>query len=139
MSDTGGVERDDNTGKFVKRAAQRIHDLNTPDDEHVHPMAKILFGWTEMKGIGTIIFWGSLLIAAMLIFVDVFVHRHEYFNFANSTGFYGFWGFGAFTFVVLMGWPLGRLLRRDEDYYGDAGGPPADIDPDLSIDLEARK
>jgi hypothetical protein len=22
-------------------------------------------------------------------------------------------------------------LRRDENYYGDVGGPPADVDPDL--------
>lgn len=124
--DTGKDKRD-----IVSRAAETAHDLHTPDASGVHPMAKILFGWTEMKGMGTIIFWGSAFIAVALIAADLLVNRHDYFNFANATGFYGLWGFGAFAFVVLMGWPLGKLLRRSEDYYGDAGGPPDDIDPDI--------
>jgi len=40
--------------------------------------------------------------------------------------------------VVLMGWPLGQLLRRKENYYGDAGGPPRDIDPELEVDEAGR-
>ena len=34
---------------------------------------------------------------------------------------------------------LGHLLRRDENYYGDAGGPPEGIDPDapMADDLPA--
>ncbi|KJS37535.1 MAG: hypothetical protein VR74_08335 [Hyphomonas sp. BRH_c22] len=94
-------------------------------------MAKILFGWTEARHIGAIIFWGIGLLSALLIVIDLFVNRHDYFSFANATGFYGLYGFAAFAFVVLMGWPLGNLLRRGENYYGDAGGPPADVDPDM--------
>lgn len=130
-SDTGGNSPRDNAGQFVKRAAETAQELHTPDNEGVHPMAKILFGWTEMKGMGAIIFWVTALAAVALIGADVYVNRHDYFNFANATGFYGIWGFASFAFVVLMGWPLGKLLRRDEDYYGDAGGPPDDIDPDI--------
>jgi hypothetical protein len=36
-----------------------------------------------------------------------------------------------------MGWPLGHLLRRDENYYGDAGGPPHGVDPDAPMADEA--
>jgi hypothetical protein len=138
MSDSGGDGRDDKSGKFVKRATQSVHDLNTPGDDKVHPLAKILFGWTEMKGMGTIIFWTMLVLSVLLIAIDLLVDRHDYFGFANMTGFYGVWGFIAFAFVVLMGWPLGRLLRRDEDYYGDASGPPDDIDPDIDPALLAE-
>ncbi|MEX1250970.1 MAG: hypothetical protein WEA77_07235, partial [Hyphomonas sp.] len=71
------------------------------------------------------------VLSIILVLADLVIHRHEYLHFAESTGFFGLWGFVSFSFVVLMGWPLGRLLRRDENYYGDAGGPPDDIDPDL--------
>ena len=124
-------ETRDKSGRFLKRAAEKAHDLHTVSTEGVHPMAKILFGWTESRHIGAIIFWGIGLLSALLIVIDLFVNRHEYFSFANATGFYGLYGFAAFAFVVLMGWPLGNLLRRDENYYRDAGGPPADVDPDM--------
>jgi hypothetical protein len=126
-------ENRDTTGRFLKRAAEKAHDLHTVSDEGVHPMARILFGWTETKHIGAIMFWGLGLLGAVLIVADVFANRHDYFTFANYTGFYGLYGFACFSFVVLMGWPLGNLLRRDENYYKDAGGPPADVDPDLPL------
>jgi hypothetical protein len=121
----------DNSGRFVKRAAETVNAMSRTTDEGVHPMAKVLFGWTETKGIGAILFWGAAALSLALVLADLGVHRHEKIGFANAVGFYGLWGFVSFAFVVLMGWPLGRLLRRDENYYGDAGGPPADIDPDL--------
>lgn len=138
MSDeTPNTTRDDN-GRFVTRAAEKAHQLHTPSSEGIHPMAKILFGWTEARNIGSMLFWGIGLLGLFLIVIDVFVNRHDYFAFAQSTGFYGLYGFVCFAFVVLMGWPLGKLLRRGEDYYGDAGGPPADIDPDLPDNSAVR-
>ncbi len=122
----------DNSGRFVKRAAESVNAMSRTTDEGVHPMSKVLFGWTEIKGIGAILFWGTAALSLALVLADLAVHRHEKISFANSVGFYGLWGFVSFAFVVLMGWPLGRLLRRDENYYGDAGGPPDDIDPDLA-------
>lgn len=134
MSETPESERDA-SGRFVRRAAETAHRLHTTSDEGIHPMSKILFGWTEWKHIGAVIFWGVLGLSAFLIAIDVGIARHEYFHFAEATGFYGLWGFLSFAFVVLMGWPLGKLLRRDANYYGDAGGPPADIDPDVEIEV----
>lgn len=130
MSDNNETDRDD-TGRFVKRAAETAQRLHTPSDEGVHPMAKLLFGWTEWKGVGNVIFWGVLALAVILVLIDMTMSRHEYFHFAEATGFYGLYGFVAFSFVVLMGWPLGKLLRRDPNYYKDEGGPPSDIDPDI--------
>ncbi len=101
-----------------------------PDDD-VNPTARRLFGWVERPSAGPMIFWGIAALSAALVALDLVIHRHEYFHIAEGIGFYAIWGFGSFAFVVLMGWPLGRLLRRDEDYYGDAGGPPAGLDPAL--------
>ena len=121
----------DTSGRFVKRAAETVNAMSRTNDEGVHPMSKVLFGWTEVKNIGAILFWVLAALSVLLVVADLVIERHEELHFASSVGFYGLWGFVSFTFVVLMGWPLGRLLRRDENYYGDAGGPPEDIDPEL--------
>jgi len=121
----------DSSGRFVKKAAETVNAMSRTNDEGIHPMSKVLFGWTEAKGIGATLFWVMAGLSLVLVLADLVYHRHEEIHFASSIGFYGLWGVLSFSFVVLMGWPLGRLLRRDEDYYGDAGGPPADIDPDL--------
>ncbi|WP_273239708.1 hypothetical protein [Hyphomonas atlantica corrig.] len=131
MSDNTPNDTRDASGRFVKQAAETAHRLHTPSEDGVHPISKILFGWTEAEITGTAIFWGVGILSAFLIVVDLAVDRHEYVHMAEATGFYALWGFAAFAFVVLMGWPLGGLLRRSEDYYGDPGGPPADIDPDV--------
>jgi hypothetical protein len=128
----------DSSGRFVKQAAEKVNAMSRTTSEGVHPMSKVLFGWTETKGIGAILFWIFAGLSLLLVAADLVVDRHEKISFANSVGFYGIWGFLAFAFVVLMGWPLGQLLRRDENYYGDAGGPPADIDPDLEVDESGR-
>lgn len=123
----------DTSGRFVKRAAEKVHNLHTPSAEGIHPLSQILFGWTHRKGIGNVIFWVLLVLSIFVLSVDFFVRRHDYLTFANYSGFYGIWGFVAFSFAVIMGWPLGHLLRRDENYYGDAGGPPDGIDPDAPL------
>ena len=139
MSDETPTDPRDSGGRFVSRAAEKAHQLHTPSDEGVHPMAKILFGWTEAKHAGTLIFWGLAALCIVLILMDLVVPRHESVSIAHATGFYGLWGFAAFAFVVLMGWPLGRLLRKREDYYGDPGGPPADVDPDMPVAPQADR
>ena len=90
------------------------------EDDKVHPVATALFGWVGAKNIGNIIFYGLALASIVLIAIDfVIPTRHEKVDFAKNYGFYAFYGFLAFSFVVLMGHPLAKLLRRDENYYGD--------------------
>jgi len=120
----------DSSGRFVKRATETVNALSRTSDEGIHPMAKVLFGWTEAKGIGNILLWVTGLLSVLLILADLLVDRHETINAANLFGFYGLFGFAALGFVLLAGWPLGRLLRHGEDYYGDGNAPPADIDPE---------
>lgn len=132
MSDPTDNGRD-TSGRFVKKAAETVHNLHTPSAEGIHPMSQILFGWTHRKGIVNIIFWVMLVLSILMLAVDLVVGRHDTFKFAESTGFYGIWGFVSFSFAVVMGWPLGHLLRRGENYYGDAGGPPDGIDPEAPM------
>lgn len=89
-------------------------------DDDMHPISRALFGWVGIPGIGKILFWAMAAVSAVLIVLDLVIERHSHFGIEGMTGFYGLVGFAAFTFVVLTGWPLGRFLRRDENYYGDA-------------------
>ncbi len=123
---TSSSDRDE-TGRFVKPESP----ASTPDVSETHPMAKILFGWVEAPKTPLILLMLVILTSAALIVLDVLVMRNEYVGFANADWFYGLWGFGAFALAVLSGWPLGRLLRRDEDYYGEADITPDDIDPEI--------
>lgn len=90
------------------------------EDDKVHPIAKALFGWVEAKRTPDLIFYGLAIVSVLLIAVEfILPARHEKVDTANSYGFYAIYGFAAFSFVVIMGHPLGKLLRRDENYYGD--------------------
>ena len=98
------------------------------DDTDMHPIAKAVFGWVDGKWTGNIILCLLLGLSFVLIGIDAFYERHVEEDIEGIGGFYGIYGFVAFGFVVLMGRPLGWLLRRDENYYGDAdetdGGQP---------------
>lgn len=91
--------------------------------DRTSPLAKGLFGWVEAKATGQLIFWGLAALSVILIALDIdfIFERHYKEEIEGITGFYALYGFLAFSFVVLMGWPLGRLLRRDENFYGDEG------------------
>lgn len=103
-----------------------------PDDSHTTPTAKLLFGWTSKPWTGRLLFILLLLASVALIAVEPLLEasaeeghhfRHAYFNIDAITAFHAWWGFGSFALVVLAGWPLGRLLRRSEDYYNDEEEP----------------
>ena len=96
----------------------------------MHPMSKLLFGWVGAPRTPLILLVLVIVICAGLVVFDLTVNRHEYLDFANANGFYALWGFAAFALAVLSGWPLGKLLRRDEDYYGEAETTPQDVESD---------
>ncbi len=136
MTDTPSPERDA-AGRFVRRAGE------TPkaddDSDTIHPVARMLFGWVSHKFTGAAIFWGLAFLSVALVAAELLIERHEKVALAKATGFYALWGFGAFAFVVLMGWPLGALLRRRENYYEDGEGMPADVDPALQGKAPGRR
>jgi len=118
-------ERDAN-GRFVKPEPE----APKPNDDDMHPVSKLLFGWVSSPRTPLIMLVAVIVIALGLVLYDLSVDRHEYLDFANANGFYAIWGFAAFALAVLSGWPLGKLLRRDEDYYGEADTKPHDVESD---------
>lgn len=118
-------------GRFVKPESEEPK----PSDEHTHPLAKLLFGWVESPRTPLLLLLIVGLISVSLIVADLVISRevkdkYEAIAFTKMTGFYAFWGFAAFATAVLSGWPLGKLLRRDEDYYGEADTKPKDVESD---------
>ncbi len=116
----------DSSGRFLKPE----REAPTPNDNDMHPMSKLLFGWVGSPRTPLIVLLLVIVICGGLVLFDLTVNRHEYLDFANANGFYSIWGFGAFALAVLSGWPLGKLLRRDEDYYGEADTKPQDVESD---------
>lgn len=126
MSTTPPFERDE-SGRFLKPDTDAAGHANTDD---MHPMSKVFFGWVEAPRVPLLLLILVITICAGLIAADLILNRHEYIHLAEMTGFYALWGFGSFTLAVLSGWPLGKLLRRSEDYYGEAETTPQDVEQD---------
>lgn len=82
-----------------------------------HPLSVLLFSWMRSR-----LFFRSLMAVlaaggALLIALEFILVRRAYVGLESLPGFFGVFGFLAFGLAVLSGWPLGRLMRRPEDYY----------------------
>lgn len=90
-----------------------------------HPLSILLFSWMRGKMFvrGLAIVLGVIGIAA--VGLEVLFAYKPIRDITGVPGFYAVFGFIAFGGAVLSGWPLGKLLRRREDYYetrsGEAG------------------
>ncbi len=65
-----------------------------------------------------------LLILALALLADAFMHHHRHFSnqaFALDTafGFYAWFGFITCAAMVAVAKLLGRVLKRDDQYYDD--------------------
>lgn len=92
-------------------------------DDGVHPVARP-FLWLGSRGVQRNFMWLIGVLMVVFTALDLVFPRYGYFSLDKSVGFYSIFGFLAFTFVVLMGWPLRKLTGRSEDYYDD-GEPDA--------------
>jgi hypothetical protein len=93
-----------------------------------HPLSVLLFSW--MRTPLFFRFFMALMAATgalMIGFEFVFV-RKSYSTLESLPGFFGVFGFVAFAIAVLSGWPLGRAMRRPEDYYETSSGEAGDDD-----------
>lgn len=116
----------DSSGRFVKPEPD---EPIKPSNADMHPLSKLLFGWVDSPRTPLFLLILVIVISVGLVLIDLGIDRHEYIDLANANGFYAIWGFAAFGLAVLSGWPLGKLLRRDEDYYGEAETTPDDVEP----------
>lgn len=61
-------------------------------------------------------------LCALLLVLDLFIHRHIYHDWEKLPGFYPLFGFIACVVLVLIATRMRDFLMRDEDYYEtDAG------------------
>lgn len=73
--------------------------------------------WLDSPANVTKLYKGLWIVCALLIALDLFIHRHEDFDFALLFGFHSLYGFFACVALVLAAKQLRRVLMRDEDYY----------------------
>ena len=94
-------------------------------DPGEHPLSVLLFSWMRTKRFFRALMIGLALVGLGLIGAEIFLASHRIKDVTGVPGYYGVFGFIAFVLAVLSGWPLGKLLRRPEDYYdrrsGEAG------------------
>lgn len=57
------------------------------------------------------------LACALLLALDLIIHRHVIHTWESLWGFYGFYGFLACIGLVLTAKQLRKILQRPEDYY----------------------
>lgn len=73
--------------------------------------------WLDSGKNVTRLFHGLWIACLALVSIDLFLHRHEEFDFATFFGFHALYGFVACVALVLTAKQLRRVLMRDEDYY----------------------
>lgn len=77
--------------------------------------------WLDEPRNVTRLVWALYAACALLLGADLFLHRHAHFEFERWIGFYALLGFGAYTAIVQSARLLRWWVRRDENYYGEAG------------------
>ncbi len=73
--------------------------------------------WLDHPGNVDRLVWTLYAICALLLGIDVFVHKHGPFAIEHLFGFYGVFGFVACVGLVLAARALRVILMRPEDYY----------------------
>ncbi|WP_341760098.1 hypothetical protein [Candidatus Endowatersipora endosymbiont of Watersipora subatra] len=102
------------------------------NNESIHPIGVLITPIEKTKNLNRLIVL-LVIICILLLISDLIVHRHTLFQTEAIAGFYSFFGFCAFSFIIISTKYLKRILGRPEDYYAphsvDAESyPEADIE-----------
>ncbi|MEO1243278.1 MAG: hypothetical protein AAFX54_15310 [Pseudomonadota bacterium] len=62
---------------------------------------------------------GACVLSAFAGFVTSWHNPHPHFSVEGFPIFFAVWGFAAFTFIVLAGQHLRKLVGRKEEYYDE--------------------
>ncbi|HOY79573.1 MAG TPA: hypothetical protein PLN33_17280 [Hyphomonadaceae bacterium] len=87
-----------------------------------HPLSVLLFSWMRSKFFFRVAMALLAAFGAVLVALEIALSGKAVTSLANMPGFFGIVGFAGFGIAVLSGWPLGRLMRRPEDYYDTRSG-----------------
>ncbi len=74
-------------------------------------------GWADNPVVKQRIRAALHIVCALLLGVELLIHRHTYNDVESIPFFYALYGFGALIFAVLVAKGLRALVKRDEDYY----------------------
>jgi len=75
-------------------------------------------GFWDRKANQDLLFRALYAVSAVLVIVDLFVHRHAEHPWEHVKAFYPLYGFVGIVILVLAAKGLRRLTMRPEDYYG---------------------
>lgn len=65
------------------------------------------------------IFYSLVGICIVLLLGDLLYHKHATFGFESWFGFFAWYGFICCVALVLLAKQMRKVVKRDEDYYGD--------------------
>ncbi len=60
---------------------------------------------------------GFFSFLAVLLIIDLFMHKHGHFSWEETTGFFAVYGFVAYVSLIFIAKALRLFVKRDEDYY----------------------
>jgi hypothetical protein len=110
------------TRRVTERAPERTERpvlSDTPDKpDKSAPAEKIdKVYWLDHKRNVDKVFYGLVLICAVLFSADLVYHKHITFPFEGWLGFYAWYGFVCCVSLVLLAKQMRRIVKRREDYY----------------------
>lgn len=73
--------------------------------------------WLDSPRNVTRLYRGVWIVGALLVLLDLVVHRHAEVGFDGWFGYYGAYGYAACVLLVLAAKLLRRAVMRPEDYY----------------------
>ncbi|MEE9315147.1 MAG: hypothetical protein V3V02_10910 [Rhizobiaceae bacterium] len=82
----------------------------------IHPIGEKLLWVEKPENIKRMII-GLGILCLLLFLGDFIIHRHGHFEIEAFPGFYGVFGFLAFSFIIFATKVLRMVIGRDEDYY----------------------
>ena len=62
---------------------------------------------------------GFIVVLAMLVLADLFLHPHPVFGIDGTFGFYSWYGLLTCVAMVLLAKALGMLLKKPDTYYDE--------------------
>ena len=89
------------------------------DNPANYPLLGRMMLWVDKPGSSNKIFWGLAVVCGLIFLADFTYDKHGYFHIEETPGFYGIYGFVAFTALILIAKTLRVLIKRPENYYGD--------------------
>lgn len=72
--------------------------------------------WDKKKNVDRLLY-GFYTVLAILVLLDVVVHRHHYHPWEALFAFHAWYGFAACWILVVIAKQMRRVLMRSEDYY----------------------